>query len=79
MAEALELNRVGGDYNPLSLFSGSVPEISEPASCRVWLGSLNKPLWGIWYYWAGTEFAIVTDLDVASTDAAMERMTAILK
>lgn len=75
MAEALELNRVGGDYNPLSLFSGSVPEISEPASCRVWRGSLSKRLWGIWYHWAGTELAIVTDPDVASTDAAMERMT----
>ena len=37
-------------------FSGSAPEISEPASCMSCHGSLNKPLWDKWGRWSGSEF-----------------------
>ena len=37
-------------------FSGETATISEPASCQVCHGSLNKPLWGVWNKWKGTEF-----------------------
>ena len=36
-------------------FSGDTPQISEPTSCQVCHGSLNKPLWGAFGAWDGTE------------------------
>ena len=36
-------------------FSGPAPEIVQPASCQSCHGSLNKPLWGTYDGWAGTE------------------------
>ena len=38
-------------------FSGNTPQITEPASCQMCHGSLNKPLWGAYRGWGGTEFA----------------------
>ena len=37
-------------------FSGDSPSITEPASCMACHGTLNKPLWGKWYEWEGTEY-----------------------
>ena len=37
-------------------FSETSPSIKEPASCAVCHGQLNKPLWGKWYEWEGTEY-----------------------
>ena len=39
-------------------FSRTNPAISEPASCQTCHGSLNKPLWGIWSKWRGTEYVV---------------------
>lgn len=36
-------------------FSGADPEISEPASCQSCHGPLNKPLWGMYNRWPGSE------------------------
>ena len=57
-------------------FSGGTPSITEPASCQTCHGSLNKPLWGAWNTWDGTEFVSPGDPDydsvAASTAAATE-------
>ena len=37
-------------------FAGTSPAITEPESCQTCHGSLNKPLWGIYARWKGTEF-----------------------
>ena len=37
-------------------FSGATPEITEPAACMACHGSLNKPLWGLWGKWFGSEY-----------------------
>ena len=36
-------------------FSGDTPRITEPTSCQVCHGSTNKPLWGAFGAWDGTE------------------------
>ena len=36
-------------------FSGDTPSITEPTSCQVCHGSTNKPLWGAFGAWDGTE------------------------
>ena len=36
-------------------FSGSEPAIREPAVCSTCHGRLNKPLWGTYYRWRGSE------------------------
>ena len=57
-------------------FSGAAPTIIEPASCSTCHGLLNKPLWGAWNHWDGTEFAYPTDANyyavAASNKAAAE-------
>ena len=54
-------------------FSGTVPVISEPASCATCHGSLNKPLWGEWGQWPGSENAKSDDSEVkASLTAYMD-------
>ena len=37
-------------------FSGTTPSITEPESCRGCHGPLNKPLWGLWAEWHGSEY-----------------------
>ncbi len=37
-------------------FSGGTPTVTEPASCRSCHGPLNKPLWGTYTHWRGTDF-----------------------
>ena len=57
-------------------FSGAAPVIHEPATCASCHGSLNKPLWGQWATWAGSEFrsSSATDYEVyaARLEALME-------
>ena len=54
-------------------FSGATPEITEPASCQTCHGPLNKPLWGAWSQWDGTELVDPSDtLGIAATVSAME-------
>ena len=64
-------------------FSGESPAITTPGSCQVCHGSLNKPLWGAFDNWDGTEYVKLEDpaVDevvawneavVASTDARIE-------
>ena len=55
-------------------FSGAAPSITEPASCQVCHGSLNKPLWGKWNRWPGTEFAYSDDKKHDAAVASMERL-----
>ena len=50
-------------------FSGTIPEITEPDSCRTCHGSLNKPLWGQWVVWPGTEFSFSSEEMVANMEA----------
>ena len=37
-------------------FSGTAPVVSEPALCQSCHGPLNKPLWGAFTRWSGTEY-----------------------
>ena len=37
-------------------FSGATPTVTEPDSCRSCHGPLNKPLWGAYVQWDGTEY-----------------------
>ena len=53
-------------------FSGEDPEITEPADCRTCHGSLNKPLWGAAFSWAGTEYAAIEDPDFEDARNAMQ-------
>ena len=65
-------------------FNGATPEITEPAGCQSCHGSTNKPLWGEWFEWSGSEFAISprssnyesaaasTKKAIASTDPRIE-------
>ncbi|MXW01664.1 MAG: hypothetical protein F4X59_09575 [Holophagales bacterium] len=46
-------------------FSGSSPSIREPPECSSCHGSLNKPLWGRWNRWTGSEFTYGTEYDDA--------------
>ena len=54
-------------------FSGATPTVTEPASCKTCHGSLNKPLWGAWNTWEGTEFANVDNPESETVRAAVER------
>ena len=57
-------------------FSGETATISEPAFCQVCHGSLNKPLWGMWNEWKGTEFVY---LDKGGHRAAARHMSLALE
>ena len=60
-------------------FSGESPQIIEPASCQSCHGPLNKPMWGMWGEWAGSETVVPGRFDdavVQSAAAAMERVLA---
>ena len=60
-------------------FSGESPQIIEPASCQSCHGPLNKPMWGMWGQWAGSETVVPGAFDdavVQSAAAAMERVLA---
>ena len=60
-------------------FSGASPQIIEPASCQSCHGPLNKPMWGMWGEWAGSETVVPGAFDdavVQSAAAAMERVLA---
>ena len=37
-------------------FSGATPTVTEPESCQTCHGPLNKPLWGAYLLWRGTEY-----------------------
>ena len=51
-------------------FSGATPEITEPASCQSCHGSMGKPLWKDWGFWAGTEYPALASLEGYSPAAA---------
>ena len=78
LREVVEFLRQGDDQWSAGVidFSGRTPSITEPASCQTCHGSLNKPLWGAWNTWDGTEFVAPGDTDydsvAASTAAATE-------
>ena len=55
-------------------FSGDSPFITEPASCAVCHGSLNKPLWGKWYRWLGTENPFYNAEERETASPSMQRM-----
>ena len=60
-------------------FSGESPQIVEPASCQSCHGPLNKPMWGMWGEWSGSETVVPGAFDdavVQSAAAAMERVLA---
>ena len=38
-------------------FSGTEPAVTEPALCQTCHGPLNKPLWGGYGFWEGTDFS----------------------
>ena len=59
-------------------FSGTTPSITEPESCRGCHGPLNKPLWGLWAEWHGSEYDFngarveIMDAIRAATDPRLE-------
>ena len=54
-------------------FSGATPSITEPASCQTCHGPLNKPLWGAYLRWYGTEYTDPSDTQtIAATANALE-------
>ena len=58
-------------------FSGATPRVTEPESCQTCHGPLNKPLWGAYLRWRGTEHAYGdghedTRRAVESTDPRIE-------
>ena len=55
-------------------FSEDSPSITEPASCSVCHGTLNKPLWGKWYRWLGTETPFYNPEERESASLSMQRM-----
>ena len=59
-------------------YSGASPQISAPASCQSCHGSFNKPMWGMWNEWAGSETVTSRDDDAAfrSAAASMDRAMA---
>ena len=60
-------------------FSGESPQIGEPASCQSCHSPLNKPMWGMWGEWPGSETVLSGRFDeavVQSAAAAMERALA---
>ena len=78
LGNVVEFLRQGDDQWSAGVidFSGGTPSITEPSSCQVCHGSLNKPLWGAWNTWDGTEFVSPGDTNydsvAASTAAATE-------
>ena len=56
-------------------FTGESPAVTAPESCRVCHGTLNKPLWGKWGKWAGSENDFAADEDAAEDpeEDAVER------
>ena len=60
-------------------FSGESPQIVEPALCQICHSPLNKPMWGMWGEWPGSETVLAGRFDetvVQSAAAAMERALA---
>ena len=60
-------------------FSGADPQIIEPASCKSCHGSFNKPMWGVWGEWSGSETVNSSSDNAAirsAADAAMDRALA---
>ena len=59
-------------------FSGASPQIIEPASCQSCHGSFNKPMWGMWNEWSGSETVTsgVANAAIRSAEAAMDRALA---
>ena len=60
-------------------FSGESPQIVEPASCQSCHSPLNKPMWGMWGEWSGSETAtrgIFSEAVVQAAVAAMDRALA---
>ena len=59
-------------------YSGASPQIIEPASCQSCHGSFNKPMWGMWNEWSGSETVTSWDDNAAlrSAEAAMDRALA---
>ena len=55
-------------------FSGNSPSITEPASCAVCHGTLNKPLWGKWYRWLGTESPYYSAEERETASPSVQRM-----
>ena len=52
-------------------FSSGTPEITEPESCATCHGGLNKPLWGIYPEWEGSEYDYIAPR-VAYMEAVLE-------
>ena len=74
-SEVMEFLRQGDDRWSAGIidFSGDAPSITEPASCQVCHGSLNKPLWGAYLNWDGTEYVDPTDTEgIEATKSAMD-------
>ena len=74
-SEVIEFLRQGDDRWSAGIidFSGDTPSITQPASCQVCHGSLNKPLWGAYLNWDGTEYVDPTDTEgIEATKNAME-------
>ena len=59
-------------------YSGASPQIIAPASCKSCHGSFNKPMWGMWSQWSGSEHVSQprSEEDIRSADAAMGRVMA---
>ena len=47
-------------------FSGSAPRVEQPATCQSCHGPLNKPLWGTYDGWVGTETTLQGEIDTNS-------------
>ena len=74
-SEVIEFLRQGDDRWSAGIidFSGDTPSITQPASCQVCHGSLNKPLWGAYLNWDGTEYVDPTDTEgIEATKNAMD-------
>ena len=54
-------------------FSGASYEITEPSACQVCHGSINKPLWGAYNHWQGTEAFDGRGSEAESGNAATKR------
>ena len=54
-------------------FSGPSPNIIEPASCKSCHGAFNKPMWGMWSEWSGSE-TVTSGFDSAATRSAAASM-----
>ena len=59
-------------------YSGASPQIIELASCQSCHGSFNKPMWGMWNEWSGSETVTSwSDQEgIRSAEAAMDRALA---